>query len=104
MTSWVLTCYGQLELGAEYDTFDRALTAAAHHIRSSCPHGPMPWATTITWHQTTLPDLGGRYVACGGGSWLNHHLIPTSTTPGQDRPAGPPSSVLGRGDAGVGAP
>jgi hypothetical protein len=88
-TSWVLTCYGQLELGTEYDTFDQALTAAAHHIRGSCPHGPMPWATTITWHQTTLPDLGGRYVACGGGSWLNHHLIPT--TAGQDHAGGPPS-------------
>ena len=102
-TSWVLTCYGQPADGFEA-TLDQALTAAAHHIRSSCPHGPMPWATTITWHQTTLPDLGGRYVACGGGSWLNHHLIPTSTTPGQDRPAGPPSSVLGRGDVGAGAP
>ena len=89
-TSWVLTCYGQPADGFEA-TLDQALTAATHHIRSSCPHGPMPWATTITWHQTTLPDLGGRYVSCGGGSWLNHHLIPTSTPPGQDHAGEPPS-------------
>lgn len=88
---WVLTCYGQLELGA--GTLERAIDAANHHIRDSCPHGPMPWASTIAWHQTTLPELGGRYVSSAGGSWLNHHLIPTSTT-GQDHPADLFLSVL----------
>lgn len=72
---WTLTCYG--EPADEYvTTLDEAKRTANVHIRHHCPHGPMPWAALIIWHQTTLPELGGRYAAAAGGSWLNHHLIP----------------------------
>jgi len=93
-TSWVLTCYGQPADGFEA-TLDDAKRRASHHLRRTCPYGPMPWATTITWHQTTLPELGGRYVSSAGGSWLNHHLIPVRWPPDGHTmtkidPAGPP--------------
>jgi hypothetical protein len=68
---WELTCYG--DPVAQFDTLDHAISAANVHIRA-CPKGPMAWATEIEWHQTTLPELGGRYVSAARGEWLNHHL------------------------------
>jgi len=87
---WLLTCYGQPVDGFEV-TLAEAKRRANDHIRHTCPYGPMPWAALIFWYQTTLPELGGRYVSSGGGSWLNHHLIPIPAGPAQDHPAGPPS-------------
>lgn len=68
---WVLTCYG--EPVDEFNTLDEAIPVANAHIRT-CRLGAMEEATEIEWHQTTLPELGGRYVSAARGEWLNHHL------------------------------
>lgn len=88
---WVLTCYGDPD--GEFDTLDQAITASDDHIRRTCPHGPTPWAATIVWHRTTLPELHGAYVSSAGGSWLNHRLEPLPTF--KITPAGPSHSPDG---------
>lgn len=75
---WQLTCYGNV-VGEFHTPIEDAIPAADAHIRR-CPKGPMPWATSIIWDETTLPELGGRWVSRGHGSWLNHHLVPTPSS------------------------
>jgi hypothetical protein len=70
--TFVLTCYGSAYYEATH--LGSAYALAESHIRQTCPHGEMPWADPIAWHETT----DGSLVSAANGEYLNHMVLKES--------------------------